>query len=141
MHEIVAAVPWDEAPRYFWRDRDRLSGTAFRPRVQHRGIEEVGMTRRRPWQNPSVECHLRSIRREGLEQVILRHERHLQPLLTSSLASDYRCRTHRSLAMDCPAPRSIQLPARETVIAVPDIGGLHHHDERAAASPHARCTR
>ena len=85
--------------------------------------------------------HRRSIRREGLDQVILRHERHLQRLLTSYLASYHRCRTHRSLAMDCPAPRSIQLPERGTVIAVPDIGRLHHRDERTAASPHARCTR
>jgi hypothetical protein len=51
-HQVVAAVPWDEAPRYLWRDRDRLSGTAFRQRVQHRGIEEVVMARRSPWRHP-----------------------------------------------------------------------------------------
>ena len=51
-HQVVATVPWDEAPRYFWRDRDRISGTAFRQRVQHIGIEEVMMARRSPWRNP-----------------------------------------------------------------------------------------
>jgi len=83
----VAMVPWDEAPRYLWRDRDRLSGTACRQRVQYRGSEEVVMARRIPWQHPSGERRMGSIRRACLEQVILRHERHLQRLLTSSCAS------------------------------------------------------
>ncbi len=41
--QVVAAFPWDEAPRYLLRDRDRISGTAFQQRVQHMGIEEVVM--------------------------------------------------------------------------------------------------
>jgi hypothetical protein len=39
--QVVEAFPWDEAPRYLLRDRDRIYGTAFRQRVQHMGIKEV----------------------------------------------------------------------------------------------------
>jgi putative transposase len=140
-HQVVSALPWEEAPRSLVRDRDRLSGTALRQRVEHMEIEAMVMARRGPWPHLYVERLIGSIRRACLEQVILLHERHLQRLLTSYVAYDHRCRTHLSLAMDCPKPRPIQLPEREKVIAVPDVGGLHHHDARAAASPPARCTR
>src|SRR5262249_41584286 len=98
------------------------------------GIEEVVMARRSPWQHPYVERRIGNIRRECLDQVIILDKRHLQRLLTSSCAYDHRYRTHLSLAMDCPEPRSIQLPERGKVIAVPEVG------ERAAASPYALCT-
>jgi hypothetical protein len=39
--QVVEAFPWDEAPRYLLRDRDRIYGTAFRQRVRHMGIKEV----------------------------------------------------------------------------------------------------
>jgi hypothetical protein len=41
--------------------------------------------------------------------------------------------THLSLAMDCPQPRPVHSPARGKVVAVPEVGGLHHHEERRAA--------
>ena len=39
--QVVDAFPWDKAPRYLLRDRDRIYGDAFRRRVRHMGIEEV----------------------------------------------------------------------------------------------------
>jgi hypothetical protein len=46
----------------------------------------------------------------------------------------YHCfRTHLSLTMDCPEPRPIQPQGSGKVVAVPEVGGLHHHDERQAA--------
>jgi hypothetical protein len=41
--QVEEAFPWDEAPRYLLRDRDRIYGAAFRQRVRHMGIEEVLM--------------------------------------------------------------------------------------------------
>jgi hypothetical protein len=35
--------------------------------------------------------------------------------------------------MDCPEPQPIQPPESGKVIAVPEVGGLHHHYERQAA--------
>jgi putative transposase len=129
----VEAFPWQEAPRYLLRDRDRIYATTFRQRVRHMGIDEAVIAPHSPWQNPYVERLIGSIRREVLEQVIILNERHLQWILASYFAYYRRWRTHLSLAIDCPEPRPVSLPVRGTVIAVPEVGGLHHHYERRAA--------
>jgi hypothetical protein len=130
---VVEAFPWDEAPRYLFRDRDRIYGTHFWQRVRHMGIKEVLTAPQSPWQNPYVERLIGSIRRECLDQVIVLQARHVQHLLTGYFAYDHHWRTHLSLAMDCPNSRPIQPPACGQVIAVPEAGGLHHHYERVAA--------
>ena len=71
---MVAAFPWDDAPRYLLRDRDRIYGTTFQQRVWNMGIEEVVIAPRSPWQNPYVERLIGSIRvdlstlRTGIER-------------------------------------------------------------------------
>jgi len=131
--QVVEAFPWDEAPRYLLRDRDRIYGTSFRQRVRHMGIEEAVITSRSPWQSPYVERLIGTIRRECLDYVMVLSERHLQRILTSYLAYYHDWRTHLSLDMDCPEPRPAQPPTLGPVRAVPEVGGLHHHYERWAA--------
>jgi len=131
--QVVEAFPWNEAPRYLLRDRDRVYGASFRRRVRHMGIEEVLIAPRSPWQNPYVERLIGNIRRECLDHVLVLHERHLQRLLTRYFAYYHRWRTHLSLAMDCPEPRLVHAPGEGRVVAVPEVGGLHHHYERRAA--------
>src|SRR4029450_6579745 len=101
--QVVDAFPWDEAPRYLLRDRDRIHGVSFRQRVQHMGIEEVIIAPRSPWQNSYVERLIGSIRRECLDHVIVLHERHLRRLLTEYFQYYHDWRTHRALELDCPA--------------------------------------
>jgi transposase InsO family protein len=131
--QAVEAFPRDAAPRYLFRDRDRIYGTHFRQRVRHMGIKEVLTAPQSPWQNPYVERLIGSIRRECLDHVIVLHARHVQRLLTGYFAYDHHWRTHLSLAMDCPNSRPIQPPACGQVIAVPEAWRLHHHYERVAA--------
>jgi transposase InsO family protein len=131
--QVVQAFPWDEAPQYLLRDRDRIYGTAFRQRVRNLGITEVLSAPCSPWQNPYVERLIGSIRRECLDHVIVLGERHLNRLLTSYLAYYHHWRTHLSLEMDCPEPRPIQPCSLGPVHAVLEVGGLHHHYERWAA--------
>jgi hypothetical protein len=45
----------------------------------------------------------------------------------------HECRTHLSLDKDAPLNRTAQPPACGTIVAVPHVGGLHHHYERRAA--------
>jgi transposase InsO family protein len=82
VQQVVDAFPWDEAPRYLLRDRDRIYSASFRQRVRHMGIEEVLIAPRSPWQNPYVERLIGSICRDCLDHVIILHERHLRRLLT-----------------------------------------------------------
>jgi transposase InsO family protein len=131
--QVVEAFPWEEAPRYLLRDRDCIYGAAFRQRVKHMSIKEVLIAPRSPWQNPYVERLIGSIRRECLDHVLVLHERHLMHILTNYFAYYHQWRTHLSLAMDCPVPRLVLAPDRSKVIAVSEVGGLHHHYERVAA--------
>jgi putative transposase len=131
--QVVRAFPWDTAPRYLLRERDRIYGAHFRQRVGNMGIAEVLIAPRSPWPNPYVERMIGSIRRDLLDHVLVLNEPHLRRLLTDDLAYDHGFRTHLSLAMDCPAPRAVVPPEAGAVIAVSEVGGLHHHDERRAA--------
>jgi putative transposase len=46
--QIVDAFPWNEAPRYLLRDRDRVYGATFRQRVRNMGIEDIMTAPRSP---------------------------------------------------------------------------------------------
>jgi putative transposase len=132
-HQVVEAFPWHDAPRYLLRDRDSIYGAYFRRRIRNMGIKEVMTAPHAPWQNPYVERLIGSIRRECLDHVMVFHAQHLKRILTGYFAYYHQWRTHLSLAMDCPEPRPVLSTDRGRVIAVPEVGGLHHHYERVAA--------
>ena len=131
--QISEAFPWETAPRYLIRDRDRAYGLAFKKRVECMGIEEVLTAPRSPWQNPFAERVIGSIRRECLDNVIVFNERHLRRLLGDYFEHYHRWRCHRSLAMDCPEPRAVQGPELGEVVEVAEAGGFYRHYERRAA--------
>jgi putative transposase len=133
VQQVVEAFPWDETPRYLLRDRDRIYGASFRQRVPNIGIEEVPIARRSPWQNPYIARLIGSLRRECLDHVIVLNERHLMRVLQTYLADYHRWRTHLALDKNCPQPRLVHPPEHGKVIAIPEVGGLHHHYERRAA--------
>jgi putative transposase len=97
------------------------------------GIEEVLIAPRSPWQNPYIERLIGSLRRECLDHVIVLNERHLTHVLWTYLAYYHRWRTHLALDKDCPQPRPVHPSEHSKVIAIPEVGGLHHHYERRAA--------
>ena len=131
--QLSEAFPWDSAPRFLIRDRDRAYGPAFQSRAECMGIEEVLTAPRSPWQNPFAERVIGSIRRECLDQVVVLNARHLRRLLTDCLEHYHRWRCHRSLAMDCPSPRQVRGPEFGEVVEVAEAGGLYRHYERRAA--------
>jgi transposase InsO family protein len=131
--QVTEAFPWDTAPRYLLRDRDASYGSEFSRRVEAMGIKEVVTAPRAPWQNPYVERVIGSIRREHLDHVVIFNERHLRRVLPSYLEYYHRTRTHLSLDKDCPDPRSIMPRTIGRVLAIPQVGGLHHCYERLAA--------
>ncbi len=131
--QMTEAFPWDTAPRYMIRDRDSVYGLVVRARIKAMGIDEVVTAPRSPWQNPYAERVIGSIRRECLDQVIVLSERHLRRVLASYLDYYHQSRTHLSLSKDSPVPRPIQPAETGEIIAFPQVGGLHHRDERLAA--------
>jgi transposase InsO family protein len=97
------------------------------------GIEEALTAPRSPWQNPYAERMVGSFRRECLAHVIVLGEKHLYRILTTYLAYYHKSRTHLSLGKDAPEPRAIQPPSIGRIVALPEVGGLHHRYERRAA--------
>ncbi len=131
--QVVEAFPWQDPSKYLLRDRDGIYGQIFRKRVAGIGVGEVLIAPHSPWQNPFVERLIGSICRECLDQVIVLNERHLRRILSSYFGYYRSWRTHRALEMDCPEHRPVQAVDRGRVLAVAEVGGLHHHYERRAA--------
>ena len=128
----MEAFPYDEAPRYLIRDRDTIYEDGFRRRVRRMGVSEVLIAPQPPWQNPYIERLIGSIRRECLDHVIVLGEAHLRRLLTAYLRYYHECRPHLALERDARVPREMERPLRGRVIAIPQVGGLHHRYARAA---------
>src|SRR5213082_800588 len=122
--QMTEAFPWDTAPRYLLRDRDKSYGPAFRHRVRAMGITEVIIAARSPWQNPYVERLIGSIRRECLDHVIVFGEAHLRRILGRYAAYYNESRIHRSLDKDAPFHRAIEHLG--VITSQPVLGGLHH---------------
>ena len=131
--QLREAFPFDQVPRYLLRDRDRIFGTTFRAQVKDMQIEEVLSAPRSPWQRAYVERVIGSIRRECLDHVIVFGEASLRRTLSSYFSYYHQTRPHLSLDKDAPEPRPIQRPELGPVVAVPEVGGLHHRYERRAA--------
>jgi transposase InsO family protein len=123
--QITEAFPWDGAPRYMIRDRDRIYGAVVTRRLRAMGIRDKPIAPASPWQNGFAERLIGSIRREGLDHVIVLGEAHLRRILKSYADYYNSVRTHRSLHKDAPISRSIH----QTGIIQSNqiLGGLHHH--------------
>ena len=96
------------------------------------GIREVVTSWKSPWQNPYAERVIGSVGRECLHHIIVLGERHLQLILKQYVAYYNGVRPHLSLQRDSPIPRKLDPPGRGRVVAIPHLGGLHHHYKRAA---------
>ncbi len=131
--QIREAFPGDDTePRYLLRDRDGAYGNAFRRVVRAIGIREILTAPQSPWQNPYAERVIGSIRRECLDHLIVLNEAHLRKILKEYVLYYNDSRPHLSLERNAPVPRSIESPALGAVVAVPQVGGLHHRYTRAA---------
>jgi transposase InsO family protein len=106
--QLHEAFPWDTAPRYLLRDRDRIFGDDFVEQVKAMGIQEVLSAPRSPWQRAYVERVIGTIRRECLDHVIVFNQATLYQHLKAFAAYYHESRTHLSLAKDTPETRPVQ---------------------------------
>jgi transposase InsO family protein len=123
--QITEAFPWNEAPRYLIRDRDRIYGSVVRRRLRAMGIRDKPTAPASPWQNGFVERLIGSIRRECVDHIIILGEAHLRRILRSYACYYNGIRTHRSLGKDAPISRPVQRAG--SLKTFPILGGLHHH--------------
>jgi putative transposase len=131
--QLRNAFPWDTAARYLLRDRDRIFGDDFVKQVRDMGIQEVLSAPRSPWQRSYIERVIGSIRRECLDHMIVFNEASLYQHVKVFISYYHQTRTHLSLAKDTPETRPVQPTQLGPVIAIAEVGGLHHRYERRAA--------
>ena len=123
--QITEAFPWDEAPRYLIRGRDRIYGAVVTRRLRAMGIRDRPTAPASPWQNGVAERLIGSIRRECVDHIIVLGEMHLRRILRSYADCYNGVRTHRSLNKDAPVSRPVQQTGVISSRAI--LGGLHHH--------------
>ena len=129
--QIVEAFADRESARYLIRDRDAIYGQDVHLRIASLGMEEVLTAPQSPWQNPYVERLIGSIRRECLNHFVILSAKHLKRTLSSYFRYYHQSRTHLGLGKQCPFPR--QTSSVGKIVAIPQLGGLHHRYERVAA--------
>jgi len=123
--QITEAFPWNEAPRYMIRDRDRIYGAVVTRRLRAMGIRDKPIAPASPWQNVFAERLIGSTRRECVDHIIVLGEAHLRRILKSYADYYNGARTHRSLNKDAPVSRAVQRAGVIRSRAI--LGGLHHH--------------
>jgi hypothetical protein len=123
--QITEAFPWDGAPGYMIRDRDRIYGAVVTRRLRAMGIRDQPIAPASPWQNGYAERLIGSIRRECADHVIVWGEAHLRGILRSYARYYNDIRTQRSLDKDAPVSRPVQRTG--VITSNPILGGLHRH--------------
>ena len=131
--QVVNGFPWDTAPRFLIRDRDRAYGAAFSQRVKNLGIRELRTAVRAPLMNAFAERVIGTLRRECFDHVIVLTEQHARRLLGEFRDWYNHDRVHLALGKDAPDHRSVEPPELGKVVAFPRLGGLHHRYSRRAA--------
>jgi transposase InsO family protein len=122
--QIAEAFPWNEAPRYMIRDRDRIYGAVVTRRLRAMGIRDKPIAPASPWQNGFAERLIGSVRRECLDHIIVLGEAHLRRTLKSYARYYNETRTHLALDKDAPLSRTVKRAGR--ILCRPILGGLHH---------------
>ena len=79
--QLTEAFPWNKAPRYLIRDRDRIYGTIVTRRLRAMGIRDKPIAPASPWQNGFAERLIGSIRRECVDHIVVLGEAHLRRIL------------------------------------------------------------
>ena len=88
------AFPWDGAPRYLIRDRDRIYDTFVTRRMRAMGVRDKPTAPALPWQNGFAERLIRSIRRECVDHFIALGEEPLRRILRAYAGYYNEIRTH-----------------------------------------------
>jgi hypothetical protein len=118
--QIAEAFPWDEAPRYLIRDRDRIYGTAV---TRATGIRDKPVAPGSPWQRVrgATDRHNPTGMRRPPDRV---RGGTLRRIVREYAAYYNGSRTHRALNQDTPVHRPVQNIG--AITSRPVLNGLHH---------------
>jgi putative transposase len=135
IQQFREAMPFDQKPKYMFRDNDKIYGDDVPQFLKGCGIKQMRIAYRSPWQSPFVERVIGTLRRELLDQVIVFGELHLRSLLKEFIESYYHAkRPHKSLLGNTPVATAVpeEPPDPDKLVSIPILGGLHHQYRVAA---------
>ena len=130
--QLRNAFPENETPRYLLHDRDSVFAHVATT-LDGMNIQDVRTAPRSPWQSAYVERVIGSIRRECLDHVIVMNAAGLHRMITNYVAYYMRSRTHLALGKHTPITRPVTSLSASRIVAIPEVGGLHHRYDRIAA--------
>ena len=128
------ATPYGQAPKYLIHDNDSKFGSGFARVATTSAIEILKTPYHAPRANAICERFMRSVRQACLDHVLIFHERQLQRVLNQYVTYFNHARPHQGIHQQVPEPNSSSHStclARNKVIALPLLGGLHHDYQRA----------
>jgi len=111
----VAVKKWSRIGRVFSIEYTTCSRIIHRPTPCHSGCA-----------NPFAERVIGSMRRECIDHVIVLSESYLRRILRDCFEYYHESRTHLSQDRNAPIPREVEPPFKGRVVAIPQLGGLHH---------------
>jgi putative transposase len=133
--QLREATPYGQAPKYLIRDNESKFGSLFARLATTGEIEILKTPYYTPRANAICERFPRSVRQACLDHVLIFHERQLQRVLNRYVTYFNRARPHQGIQQQVPEPNSSShstCHARNKVITIPLLGGLHHDYQRAA---------
>ncbi len=110
---------------------DRKYGHRFSAVAKATGIEEIQIPFGAPDANAVCERFVGSLRRECLDHMLVLNQKHLNVITRDYVDYYNRNRPHQGLAQSISIPAD-DPPTSGEIIALPVLGGLHHHYRRAA---------
>jgi transposase InsO family protein len=128
IQQLRETFPQAAPCRYVILDRDLKFDLEVIMFLKATGLQSKGKHIQSPWQNGTAETWVGSCRREILDRVIVRNERHLLRLMREYVSYYHQDRGHDSLGKDTPQTRPVEHKptANATVIRKPRLGGSHH---------------
>jgi transposase InsO family protein len=132
--QLREATPYGTGPKYLIRDHDSKFGTLFDRVAKETGIEMLKIPYRVPRVNAICERCLGSVRREGLDHLLIFGEGQLYRGIREYVGYFNRARPHQGIRQRPPeGPRfEGSVPTEGKILPRPILHGLHHDYRRAA---------
>ena len=130
--QLREATPWGEVPKYLIHDHDSIFGSLFSAVAVSSGIKEVKTPYRTPQANGICERFMGSLRRECLDHILIRDDKHLAQVVTEYTTFFNEDRPHQGIGQRIPG--HFDLPTSKPsgrIRSKPILSGLHHSYSRA----------
>jgi len=108
--QLRQLTPFGQGPKFLLSDNDAKFGTVFDDVAKGAGVRVIRTPAMAPKANSHCERLIGSVRREGLDHVLVLGENHLQRVLGQYRDYYNACRPHQGI--DQRRPQSFEHPAR-----------------------------